>query len=301
MFPSQYLGLQGVLGSEQEQQMLQDQQRALLLNHFATDEALASSLNSSSLPIQRGQMPSNGSLGSGGLGSMSSTAGLSSLLELERANATRQQLLQDALVRRRFEAEHQQLMLAAHQPNMCFPPDGNLQLPSMSMETQSNNRKRDISDKGAKSKQKKTRTNNGPNSTPMAKGGPGGPLSVPCRCRGMPDDHNPKTAFIVIPDDVDHGQALKCSHPICRNRGDRFRYCSACQRPVAKRNFSSRHNHPDEAFTKAEEEKKARQAQLRLGNGLPEDKGGSAGGNVGDDGSLTDPSNTDFLNTKGGD
>jgi len=79
--------------------------------------------------------------------------------------------------------------------------------------------------------------------------------SVPCRCRGMPDDHNPKTAYIVIPKDVMHGQALQCSHPICRHRGVRFRYCSACQRPVAKRNFSSRHNHPKEDFERVEKEK----------------------------------------------
>lgn len=69
------------------------------------------------------------------------------------------------------------------------------------------------------------------------------PASFPCRCRGLPDDHNPNTAYILIPIDVEHGQDLKCSHHICRNRGVRFRYCSVCRRPVAKRNFSTRHNH----------------------------------------------------------
>jgi hypothetical protein len=70
-----------------------------------------------------------------------------------------------------------------------------------------------------------------------------------------------QTAFIVIPQDVSHGQALRCSHPICRNRGVRFRFCAACQRPVAKRNFSSRHNHPQEDFPKTEEEKEAEAAK----------------------------------------
>ena len=39
---------------------------------------------------------------------------------------------------------------------------------------------------------------------------------------------------------------MRCSHPICRRRGVRFRYCLICQRPVAKRNFSSRHSHQQE-------------------------------------------------------
>ena len=43
----------------------------------------------------------------------------------------------------------------------------------------------------------------------------------------------------------------------------RFRYCSACQRPVAKRNFSSRHNHPQEDFPKTPQELQE-QERLRL-------------------------------------
>jgi hypothetical protein len=52
---------------------------------------------------------------------------------------------------------------------------------------------------------------------------------------------------------VSHGQALKCSHPICQKRGVRFRYCEVCQTPVAKRNFSTRHNHPPGEFPEAKE------------------------------------------------
>jgi hypothetical protein len=31
--------------------------------------------------------------------------------------------------------------------------------------------------------------------------------------------------------------------PACRNAGVKFRYCSHCKAPVAKRNFRRRHNH----------------------------------------------------------
>ena len=63
-----------------------------------------------------------------------------------------------------------------------------------------------------------------------------------------------QTAFIVIPKSVIHGEALKCSHPICQKRGVRFRYCEVCQTPVAKRNFSTRHNHPPDEFPETNEE-----------------------------------------------
>ena len=46
-----------------------------------------------------------------------------------------------------------------------------------------------------------------------------------------------------------HGQALTCSHPACQERGVRFRYCAVCQKPVARRNFSTRHDHPPDAFS----------------------------------------------------
>ena len=110
-----------------------------------------------------------------------------------------------------------------------------------------------------------------------------GSVVVPCRARGMPMDHNFKTAYFVIPENVEHGEELICSYFACRNAGIKFRYCTHCkvsniksvvivimivvvivvyliiqfqlmrtnnplslssqQVPVAKRNFRKRHKH----------------------------------------------------------
>lgn len=70
-----------------------------------------------------------------------------------------------------------------------------------------------------------------------------GAVIVPCRARGMPVDHNFKTAYFVIPDGIDHGDELVCSYPSCRQAGVKFRYCLHCKVPVAKRNFRNRHRH----------------------------------------------------------
>lgn len=72
-----------------------------------------------------------------------------------------------------------------------------------------------------------------------------GSVVVPCRARGMPMDHNFKTAYFVIPENVRHGEELICSYFACRNAGVKFRYCSHCKVPVAKRNFRKRHRHGD--------------------------------------------------------
>lgn len=72
-----------------------------------------------------------------------------------------------------------------------------------------------------------------------------GSVIVPCRARGMPMDHNFKTAYFVIPENVRHGEELICSYFACRNAGVKFRYCSHCKVPVAKRNFRKRHKHGD--------------------------------------------------------
>lgn len=66
---------------------------------------------------------------------------------------------------------------------------------------------------------------------------------VPCRARGLPVDHNFKTAYFVIPDGIEHGDELMCSYPACRQAGVKFRYCLECKVPVAKRNFRNRHRH----------------------------------------------------------
>jgi len=70
-----------------------------------------------------------------------------------------------------------------------------------------------------------------------------GAVIVPCRARGMPVDHNFKTAYFVIPDGIEHGDELVCSYPSCRQAGVKFRYCLHCKVPVAKRNFRNRHRH----------------------------------------------------------
>jgi hypothetical protein len=59
-------------------------------------------------------------------------------------------------------------------------------------------------------------------------------------------DHNFKTAYFVIPENVKHGEELICSYFACRNAGIKFRYCSHCKVPVAKRNFRKRHKHGGE-------------------------------------------------------
>jgi hypothetical protein len=66
---------------------------------------------------------------------------------------------------------------------------------------------------------------------------------LPCRARGMPMDHNAKTAYFVVPEDVKHGAELVCSYDHCRNAGIKFRYCVFCSLPVAKRNFFKKHKH----------------------------------------------------------
>ncbi|GAX19978.1 hypothetical protein FisN_1Lh547 [Fistulifera solaris] len=73
-----------------------------------------------------------------------------------------------------------------------------------------------------------------------------GSVIVPCRARGMPMDHNFKTAYFVIPENVKHGEELICSYFACRNAGIKFRFCSHCKVPVAKRNFRKRHKHGGE-------------------------------------------------------
>jgi hypothetical protein len=42
---------------------------------------------------------------------------------------------------------------------------------------------------------------------------------------------------------MSHGEELFCSHQTCRNGGVKFRFCTVCQVPVAKRNFRKRHMH----------------------------------------------------------
>lgn len=65
---------------------------------------------------------------------------------------------------------------------------------------------------------------------------------VPCKARGMGDDHS-ANAFFLIPENAPHGTLVVCSHRACNESGRRFRYCAVCELPCAKRNFSRRHSH----------------------------------------------------------
>jgi hypothetical protein len=66
---------------------------------------------------------------------------------------------------------------------------------------------------------------------------------VPCKARGVKNDHNARNAYIEIPANPSHGLLLVCSHAECVSSGRRFRYCAVCYTPVAKRNFMVRHGH----------------------------------------------------------
>jgi len=69
---------------------------------------------------------------------------------------------------------------------------------------------------------------------------------APCPARGMPLDHNFKTAHFLIPDDIKHGDELVCSYFDCQRAGIKFRYCSVCEIPVPKRNFRKIHSHGED-------------------------------------------------------
>ncbi|KAG7350591.1 hypothetical protein IV203_009951 [Nitzschia inconspicua] len=67
--------------------------------------------------------------------------------------------------------------------------------------------------------------------------------TIPCRARGMPREHNSKTAYFVVPHDIEHGKNLICSYPPCADLGVKFCFCVHCGIPVAKRNVRQRHDH----------------------------------------------------------
>lgn len=68
-------------------------------------------------------------------------------------------------------------------------------------------------------------------------------LRFPCKARGVLNDHNSRTAYITVSTNANHGTTLVCTHPVCAKSGRKFRWCSVCQIPVAKRNFGKRHGH----------------------------------------------------------
>lgn len=66
---------------------------------------------------------------------------------------------------------------------------------------------------------------------------------VPCKARGISDNHTAWNAYIDIPMTAVHGDELVCSNELCASSGRRFRYCAMCALPVAHRNFVKRHGH----------------------------------------------------------
>mmetsp|Transcript_33960 Transcript_33960/g.78301 ORF Transcript_33960/g.78301 Transcript_33960/m.78301 type:complete len:267 (-) Transcript_33960:28-828(-) len=69
------------------------------------------------------------------------------------------------------------------------------------------------------------------------------PRFFPCRARGIESSHNEKNAVLVVPPGCKHGTVVVCSNQACAASGRQFRYCSVCDRPVAKRTFVKRHSH----------------------------------------------------------
>eukprot|EP00977_Amphora_coffeiformis_P022314 scaffold10819_cov130-Amphora_coffeaeformis.AAC.1 len=96
-----------------------------------------------------------------------------------------------------------------------------------------------------------------------------GSVIVPCRARGMPMDHNFKTAYFVIPENVKHGEELICSYFACRNAGIKFRYCSHCKVPVAKRNFRKRHKHGGEDIPRGAGDDSGGEEEPPVKKGIP--------------------------------
>lgn len=82
----------------------------------------------------------------------------------------------------------------------------------------------------------KSKTGNGPRKRQIT-------LRFPCKARGVMENHTPSTAYVDVPPRAEHGTILLCSHPVCAASGRKFRYCSVCLVPVAKRNFGKRHSH----------------------------------------------------------
>jgi len=83
-----------------------------------------------------------------------------------------------------------------------------------------------------------------------------------CKARRMPLDHVKENAILIFSSGEEraHGAELKCSHPVCREKGIKFRYCAPCQKAVAKRNFRKRHAHPEQTL-KSYDSNKRKQLQ----------------------------------------
>ena len=66
-----------------------------------------------------------------------------------------------------------------------------------------------------------------------------------------------------------HGEELICSYCACRNAGIKFRYCSHCKVPVAKRNFRKRHKHGGEIVARDDDDESAHDVCIPVKSGIP--------------------------------
>lgn len=78
-----------------------------------------------------------------------------------------------------------------------------------------------------------------------------------------------QTAYFVIPENVKHGEELICSYFACRNAGIKFRYCSHCKVPVAKRNFRKRHKHGGEDVVRGADDSGGEEEPTGVKKGIP--------------------------------
>ena len=78
-----------------------------------------------------------------------------------------------------------------------------------------------------------------------------------------------QTAYFVIPENVKHGEELICSYFACRNAGIKFRYCSHCKVPVAKRNFRKRHKHGGEDIPRGAGDDSGGEEEPSVKKGIP--------------------------------
>jgi hypothetical protein len=68
---------------------------------------------------------------------------------------------------------------------------------------------------------------------------------------------------------VKHGEELICSYFACRNAGIKFRYCSHCKVPVAKRNFRKRHKHGGEDIAMGADDSGGEDDIIPVKKGIP--------------------------------
>jgi hypothetical protein len=197
--------LAGLVASQREQQIRQDQQQRLLSSAISPSLAFLASDQMSSL---KGEAPAPSSHILPSNIPLASTQGfghpaLRNLLELEKRKSLAAQLhlVQETILRRQQHGEQQR---ALEQKISCYMAQRNQKAPGFASGLardyahftpsseikagqQQANKKRSLVDEADVKPSNKKATMDDVQVPP--------PLSVPCRCRGMPDDHNPKVSY----------------------------------------------------------------------------------------------------------